>query len=440
MPSSHGGTPGRPVAADLPQTIDLLRGARLEDGSRADLRLHDGVVADVAALGELEVRDPAATVDLSDGWLLLTAPAEPHAHLDKALSFDLIEPPFGDLNSAVTHWRAYAETMTVASIIARARAQALAMLANGITAIRTHADVHPGFPTRCAEALLAVRDELAGLIDIEVVALCSWHASRADIDAALDLGVDLVGGAPHMADDPDGEVERLVDIAAERGLGIDLHTDENLDGPLTIGHYARLVRDLPREHQYSASHCVRLGTLEPRELTDVISEVAASDLGVISLPITNLYLQGWQHPTLTPRGLTALRALIDAGVRVGAGADNVRDPFNPVGRSCAFETASLLVTAGHLSPAESWHLVSDGARDVMGLPAAGPRVGARAELLAVRATSLTEAVATGPADRLVIHAGRLIARSELRTSIATPAPATSSAPVNAHRSATSGVL
>ncbi len=430
MPSVNaGGTPGLGVAAaDLPQTIDLLRGALLEDGSLVDVRLHDGVVADIAAAGELAPHDPAATLEL-DGWLLLTAPAEPHAHLDKALSFDLIQPPFGDLDSAVVHWRAYAETMTVESIIERARTQALAMLAGGITAIRTHADVHPGFPTRCAEALVAVREELRSLIDIEIVALCSWHASFEDIHQALDLGLDLVGGAPHMADDPDGEVERLVRIAAERQLGLDLHTDENLDGPLTIGHYARLVRELPRDRQYSASHCVRLGTLEAQELYEVITEVAASDLGVISLPITNLYLQGWQHPALTPRGLTALRALIDRGVRVGAGADNVRDPFNPVGRSCAFETASLLVTAGHLSPRESWQLVSDGARDVMGLPLAGPRVGAQAELLGVRAQSLTEAVANGPADRLVIHRGRLVARSELRTSIATP-----------HLSATSGVL
>ena len=75
-------------ATDLPQTIDLLRGARLEDGSRVDVRLHDDAVADVAAAGELDVHNPAATLEL-DGWLLLTAPAEPHAHLDKALSFDL---------------------------------------------------------------------------------------------------------------------------------------------------------------------------------------------------------------------------------------------------------------------------------------------------------------------------------------------------------------
>ena len=418
---SIGQGPGS-VGAELPRTIDLLRRVRLADGDRVDVRLRDGIVADIAAAGELVPEDPAASLDL-DGWLLLGAPAEPHAHLDKALSFDLIAPPLGDLPSAVGAWRAYAATMTVASIITRARTQVLAMLANGITAIRSHVDVHAGFATRSAEALIAVREELAGLVDIELVALASSAASRAEIEAVLDLGVDLVGGAPHLADDPEGEVDRLLAIAAERGIGADLHTDENLDGPLTIGHFARAVsaRGAPG-CVYSASHCVRLGTLEQAPLQAVIAELLDADLGVIALPITNLYLQGWQHPVLSPRGLPPLATLIDAGVRVGAGADNVRDPFNPVGRSCALETASLLVSAGHLRPDTAWGLVSDGARDVIGLAPAGPRVGARAELLAVRAENLTEAIADAPADRLVIHRGQLIARSELVRQIAAPDP------------------
>ena len=103
----------------------------------------------------------------------------------------------------------------------------------------------------------------------------------------------------------------------------------------------------------------------------------------------------------------------------------MQDPFNPVGRSDAFETASLLVCAGHLTPGEAWEMVSAGARSVMGLPEAGPRVGACAELLAVRAQSLTEAIAAAPADRLVIHAGRLVSRSELRRSVAAPVLMTS---------------
>ncbi|MFJ4220405.1 amidohydrolase family protein [Curtobacterium luteum] len=410
---------------ELPRTIALVRDALLPDGRRVDVAIAAGTVTGIAPARTLTAADDTV-LDL-DGQLLLTAPADPHAHLDKALSFDRIQPPLGDLGSAIGAWRDHAATMTVEDVADRARTQALAMLAAGTTAVRSHVDVLSGHgeatveeATRGARALVQVRRELAGLVDVELVALAGPHAPDDHVEAVLDLGVDLVGGAPHLADDPDADVDRLLAIARRRGTGVDLHADENLDGPLTIDRYARTVRDWPRDRQYSAGHCVRLGTLDPEHLDRVVADLLAADLGLITLPITNLYLQGWQHPVSTPRGLAPLRTLIDAGVRVAAGADNVRDPFNPVGRSDAFETASLLVSAGHLTPDEAWSLVTDGARSVMGLPRAGVAVGARADLLAVDATSLVDAVANAPAGRSVIAHGRLVAVTEVRRSVAAP--------------------
>ncbi|MCU1556421.1 MAG: cytosine deaminase, partial [Microbacteriaceae bacterium] len=259
---------------------------------------------------------------------------------------------------------------------------------------------------------------LRELIDIELVALAGPDAPDSIIDQALDLGIDLVGGAPHLAPEPHADLVRLLAIAERRGIGIDLHTDEGLAGEPTLIEFARSVRGWSQP--VSAGHCVRLGTLDPDALQEVITEVLASDIGIISLPITNLYLQGWEHPVSTPRGLTALRALLDAGVRLGAGADNVRDPFNPVGRSDALETASLLVTAGHLTLDEAYHAVSNGARSVMSLPEAGVAVGSAAELLAVRGVSLSDVIANASADRFVIHAGNLVAQSSVTYDIAAP--------------------
>ncbi|CAN5244137.1 amidohydrolase family protein [soil metagenome] len=418
---SHTSLPRSPIVPILPRKLTSLRNATLADGSVVDVELIEDIVRSVVPATGESVPASDSVLDLS-GFLLLTAPAEPHAHLDKAMSWDLINPPAGDLELAIVSWRAYSTEMTVDGIAERALAQALAMLRNGTTAIRCHVDILSGpEPLRGSEALVRVREQLAGLMDIELVALAGPDAPDAAIEAALDLGIDLVGGAPHLAPDPGADLRRLLGIAERRGIGVDLHTDEGLAGEPTILEFARLVRGW--EQPVSAGHCVRLGTLEPGELAEVIDEVLASDMGIISLPITNLYLQGWEHPVSTPRGLTALRQLLDAGVRVGAGADNVRDPFNPVGRSDALETASLLVTAGHLSLAEAYAAVSDGARSVMSLPLAGVSVGARAELLAVRGTTLSDVIANAPADRYVIHAGRLVAQSQVRYDVAAPSPA-----------------
>jgi len=404
----------------LPRQLSLLRNATLPDGSVVDVELIEDIVRAIRPAEPDTVAAGDAVVDL-DGFMLLTAPAEPHAHLDKALSWDLINPPAGDLVRAIDSWRAYSSVMTVESIADRARTQALAMLRNGTTAMRCHVDMLIGDePLRGVHALLQVRDELADLMDIELVALPGPDIPDDTIEAALDAGMDLVGGAPHLAVDPGVDLRRLLALARRRGVGVDLHTDEGLAGDPTLLEFARIVRDW--DVPVSAGHCVRLGTLNEAELDEIIAEVLASDIGIISLPITNLYLQGWEHPVSTPRGLTALRPLLDAGVRVGAGADNVRDPFNPVGRGDALETASLLVTAGHLSLEEAYTAVSDGARSVMSLPRAGVSVGSRAELLAVRGTTLSEVVGSASADRFVIHAGRLVAQSTVTYDVALPSP------------------
>jgi cytosine deaminase len=398
----------------------VLRNATLPSGDVTDVRIEDGHVAELAPAGSLPAPD-GRVLDLT-GHLLLPAAAEPHAHLDKALTFDRIRPPQGDLRRAIESFHAYAAAEDLPSIADRARRTLLRMLANGTTAVRSHVNFFPGDdPLVAVRALLAVREELAGLLDLELVALPADDVPDEHVEAALDLGVDLVGGAPHLAADPMADLTRLLDLAERRGAGVDLHADEGLDGPLTLLAYAERVRDWPVSK--SAGHCVRLGTLPLDQLAEVVAAIVAADIGVISLPITNLYLQGWDTPVATPRGLTALRALLDAGARLGAGADNVRDPFNGVGRSDALETASLLIVAAHLTPAEAWHAVSNAARRAMGLAEVELAAGAPAELLAVRGASLSDAIARGSEQRIVVHQGRCVARTEVATSLLPLSPA-----------------
>ncbi|WP_234817000.1 MULTISPECIES: amidohydrolase family protein [Mycolicibacterium] len=401
------------------RAVPTLHNATLPDGRIVDVHLDGGRVRDVVpAAGLPPVGDG---LDLA-GHLLLTAPAEPHAHLDKALSFDEIRPPMGNLDAAIAAWENHTPTLTVEGIAERARRAAMLLLGNGTTAVRTHVNLLRGDdPLRGIRALVAVREELADLVDIQIVAMAPYFASDEAIHAALDLGAEFVGGHPHQTLDPSGNLRRLLAIAQARKVGVDMHTDEQLNPMmLTLEELAHLVRHWPGSMPVTAGHCVSLGVVERDVLDRVIGAVKASGIGIVSLPITNLYLQGWGDPVATPRGLTALRALLDAGVRVAGGADNVRDPYNPLGRSDALETAMLMVTAGHLSVGEAYRAVSDGARDVMGLPVAGVRRGASAELMAIRASSLEEAVAAAPHDRVVLRRGRLVSVSRTSRSVAVP--------------------
>lgn len=392
----------------------LLSGATLADGSVVDVRIENGVVTAVEPVAARDhVGDDA--LDLR-GYLLMTAPAEPHAHLDKALSWDALAPKLGDLHDAIATWKAGSVRFDEESFRQRARTAALTMLRNGTTAVRTHVDILAGEdPLRGIRAVDAVRRELRPLMDIEIVALIKTYSDVGLLHDALDAGADLVGGSPHNAPDPHAELDRLLGAAESRGVGADLHTDEFLFGDHhTIADYAERARHWPAERIRTASHCTRLGTMTDGELDMLLPRIAAAGIGVVANPITNLYLQG-RDVTAAPRGITAISALRAAGVPVAAGADNVRDPFNPLGRSDALETAMLTVIAGHMHPDDALTMVTDEARTVLGLPAAGPRVGARAELLAVRGTSVTDVIANAPADRVVIHDGAVVSRSETHT-------------------------
>jgi cytosine deaminase len=225
-------------------------------------------------------------------------------------------------------------------------------------------------------------------------------------------GVDRLGGAPHAWPDPLAGTLRLLRIAAEAGVGVDLHVDEDLDpAAASLADLGRETLRLGLAGRVTASHCVSLGIQDAAVRDDAISALRDAEVGVVTLPLTNLYLQGRTWPTSPPRGLTAVRALIDGGVTLAAGSDNLRDPFNPMGRGDPLEVAAMLVMAGHLTVEEAYEAVSDGARRVMGLPAAGPAVGLAADLLAIRANSLTEAAAGAPEERIVIRRGAVIARS-----------------------------
>jgi cytosine/creatinine deaminase len=374
-----------------------------------DVRVVDGLVSEV---GDLTPNDDDTVADL-DGYLLLPAAVEPHAHLDKAFLAERIVNETGDLMGAITAMRENRHLLGVDDIIERAERAARLMARNGYTAVRSHADTTIEHGLRSVEALTEVKRRVADVIDVEIVALIGWPlmgAAGADQRAlareAMQAGVDLVGGVPHLegADDR-AATEWLLDLASQHGMGVDLHTDETLDpevlGLVDLAELTLAGFDQP----VTASHCVSLGMQPEAEQRRVAELVAEAGISVIALPHTNLFLQGRGHAPM-PRGLTAVAALRDAGVTVAAGADNLQDPFNPVGRACPFETAGLMIMAAHALPHDAWSMVSQHSATATGRRTGGLEVGDPAHFVAVRADTVREAIATGPADRRVWRHGR----------------------------------
>ena len=397
--------PGPPVL--------VLHKARMANGTVADVTIEGGVISSVGG----QPVEGDEIIDL-DGRLLLPALGEPHAHLDKAFTADVFPNPAGDLLGAVEAIRAAWPTVDVEDITERAERAVRKLVASGTTAIRSHADVNPENGGKSVIALTEVKKRVAHLCDLQIVALAmpvtgpEGAIGRQLLELALASGVDVVGTCPHLDEDPLGAVDVALAAAAESGLPADLHFDEVLD--VTVQHLPELARRVSVRGlggRVTASHCVSHGLLPAARQREIGRMLADAGVAVVTNPRTNLFLQARGIEAGPPRGLAGVRALLETGVLVAAGADNVQDPFYVIGRSDPLETASLLVSAAHLSVDESWRLVSPAVRAVMGLTIVEVVPGAPADLMAVRAETVREAIAEQPGDRLVFHAGRLVART-----------------------------
>jgi cytosine deaminase len=158
----------------------------------------------------------------------------------------------------------------------------------------------------------------------------------------------------------------------------------------------------------NASHCVSLSVQSESDIRRISEKVAAAKISVTALPQTNLFLQGRGVISGTPRAITPINALLEAGVTVAAGADNLQDPFNLMGRGDPLEIASLLVTASHASPTAAHHMITQASSIVVTGQSTEIAVGHRANLVAIKAATLRESIAMGPPDRHVVYGGVVI--------------------------------
>ncbi|MFJ8800663.1 amidohydrolase family protein [Streptomyces sp. NPDC102487] len=368
----------------------LLCGARLTDGRSVDVRLGGGRIEAVGTAGSLAGASGAlaAKVDL-DGYLLLPAPAEAHAHSDTALTADGDGP------------LAYDDQ----EIQRRATEAALLQLGHGATALRSHVRVGDVQGLDALAAVLQVRRSLRGLAELTTVAMPRLLTGAAGADGlamlrdALKMGASVVGGCPDADPDPTGYVEAVLELASEHGCPVDLHTDAA--DPARLARLAAMAGGL--RPGVTLGPCGGLGGLPTEVASRAADQLAAAGVTVVCLP------QGGCG-SVDVRATAPVRLLRSAGVRVAAGSGALRDVSNPVGRGDPLEAAYLLASLHGLRPEDAYEAVSCAARAALGLPEVRVEAGFPAELLAVRGERL-DGVLSLAYSRIVVHRGRVVART-----------------------------
>lgn len=398
----------------------VLTGGRLvtSDGS-APVRADILVSADgrIERIGEGLAGAADAGVDLA-GALVSSGFVDAHQHLDKTGVLKFAPNPSGTLQGARDAFALYARNAPPEDVTRRAERTMMRCLARGTTAIRSHVNIDKSAGFRGIEALAALRRSWADRMTLQLVAFMTPHPNQ-DLDwlaANLDPAAkhaDALGGTPAVAEDPERYLDLLFEAADRHALPIDLHLDEHLnpERPL-FGAVFERVRRFGMQGRVVLSHCSVLSALKREKFERIRDEMLELDLGVITLPAANLYLQGRSHDMLPPRGLTRVAELVRAGVPLATASDNIQDPFVPTGSGDMLEMGRWTLLAGHLHAddlAAVLPMITEIPARLMGLRDYGLREGARADLVITDCEDATDLIAGGPGRRIVLAKGRPVA-------------------------------
>jgi cytosine deaminase len=398
----------------------IVKGGTLPDGTTADIGITGGKITAIEARLDAEAGE---VIDAS-GDLVAPPFVDPHFHMDATLSYG--KPRLnasGTLLEGISLWGELRDIATVDEMVERALTYCDWAASMGTLAIRSHVDTTPDH-LNTVTAMLEVKEKVKDYIDLQLVAfpqdgLYRTKTGRENVIRALDIGVDVVGGIPHfertMADGAQS-MRDLCEIAAERGLMVDIHCDET-DDPMSrhIEALAYETQRLGLQGRVAGSHLTSMHSMDNYYVSKLLPLIAEAGISAIPNPLINIMLQG-RHDTFPKRrGLTRVKEMQALGIPVGWGQDCVLDPWYSLGTGDMLDVAFMGLHVAQMSHpdemARCFTMVTEVNAQIIGLQDYGLRVGNDASLVVLDASTPTEAVRLRPARLAVVAKGKVIARS-----------------------------
>ncbi len=399
----------------------VIRNARSDqNGDRIEVGIKDGVIAAVAADGL-----PAGDQEIdAGGGMLSPAFAEAHFHLENALIWDGALNHSGTLEEAIDVYAEIKKDMPVDDIVNRASIALRTAIGNGVQWFRSHVDIDRVGQLRLLQGNVAVRERFQDLIDLQLIAFPQMGMARDQevIDLmwqAMDQGADVVGGMPHAEknmDDAARHVEIAFEIARAHDADIDMHVDETDDpGWYSLELLAEATMANGWQGRVTAGHCCAMSAWDDALAERIIPKVAEAGINVITIAPINLMLQGRADRHPKRRGIARVKELMEAGVNVSCGQDDLQNMFYSYGNMDPLEVALITAHAAHLSSPKEIQAAFDmprynAARNFR-VENYGIQVGAPANLIVLDAISAVDALRRRADRRYVIRQGRVLAET-----------------------------
>jgi len=377
-----------------------------------DIGLRDGLIADIG-----DVSGGAEQTVEADGELVSPGLVDAHVHYDMAFSSETgrrpgsNEEPFDRARNMARTAEYFAESSaeTVADRVRRAVGTAVA---NGVLHTRTHAYVDSSVGVEVVETVLDVRESLADLFDLQVVAFPQQGYVRdpgsvAAAREAVARGADAVGGIDPVGvnDDLEGTVETWLDLASDLDVDLDVHLhDRGTLGTHAVRKLATAAIERGRRGRVTVGHAYALadGNAVPGDPVGTALERASE----ADLSFVTCYMS-------TPPAFPLAR-IAEASPQLGHGTDQVRDLWSPHG-SCDVLEGALVesLKLGRRSNPDLrglWETVTAGSARVLGVEGYGVAEGTSGDLVVHAAASPERAIVRQHPPRCVISRGRVVAR------------------------------
>lgn len=316
----------------------LIKNIHLENSVECtDIRVLDGVFekidSGIDALPGEEVID-------GTGCMILPPFIESHVHLDTCLTAgDPVWNMSGTLFEGIECWSQRKEKLTKQDVKDRAGRAIRMQAANGVQFVRTHVDVTD--PTLVAmEAMLELREELKDEITIQIVAfpqegILSYPNGKELMENAVKMGADCVGAIPHFEFTREYSVESLnfaMDLAYRYDRLVDVHCDE-IDDEASRGLETLAARayEMQMFDKVTASHTTAMHSYNNAYVNRLMRLLKMSRINFVANPLVNTHLQGRVDTYPKRRGVTRVKELLEAGLNVSFGHDDIFDPWYPLG-------------------------------------------------------------------------------------------------------------
>jgi cytosine deaminase len=397
----------------------IVRNATLLDGRTGlDIAIQEGRIAAI----EHAIAGDAARVIDAQGLLVAPPFVDTHFHMDATLSLGLPRlNQSGTLLEGIALWGELKPLLTAEAVVERALRYCDLAVSQGLLAIRSHVDICDD-RLIAVDALLDVKRQVAPYIDLQLVAFPQDGYFRsptaaANLDRALDKGVDVVGGIPHFErtmEDGARSVEVLCDIAAERGLLVDMHCDET-DDPMSR-HIETLTAETQRlglQGRVTGSHLTSMHSMDNYYVSKLLPLMAEAGVHAVANPLINIVLQGRHDSYPKRRGMTRVPEMRNAGINVAFGHDCVMDPWYSLGSADMLDVAHMALHVGQMTSRDAmrycFEAVTTNAAKIMGLQDYGLAVGSNGDLVILQAADPIEAIRLKARRLFVVRRGKVIA-------------------------------